>query len=135
MLIVSFNPWKGDALDALCVGELAGVVGADAPVLLLRAMGRGEHCRTRFDRYGFPRGCLLRQKRVHGFMTGDLVRADVPKGKHAGVHVGRVAVRASGSFRVGSADGIGWRYCRLLQRADGYEYHLESRSLALLPHS
>jgi hypothetical protein len=38
---------------------------------------------------------------IGGFQTGDMVRAEVPKGKHAGIHVGRVAVRASGSFRVG----------------------------------
>jgi len=61
-------------------------------------------------------------KHVHGFATGDLVRAELPAGKHAGVHIGRVAVRASGSFRVGTVDGISWRHCRLLQRADGYEY-------------
>jgi hypothetical protein len=40
----------------------------------------------------------------------------------AGVHVGRVRVRRSGSFRIGKIDGISWRHCRLLQRTDGYEY-------------
>jgi hypothetical protein len=44
--------------------------------------------------------------------------------KRAVVHHGRVAVRASGSFRVGSVDGINARYCRLVQRADGYEMGL-----------
>ena len=62
---------------------------------------------------------------MRGFSTGDLVRADVPaRLKTAGVHVGRVAVRASGSFRVGKVDGINAKYCLLLQRADGYEYGL-----------
>jgi hypothetical protein len=64
----------------------------------------------------------MRQKRVHGFQTGDLVRAEVLREKLAGVYVGRVTVRRSGSFRVGRKDGISWRYCQLLQRADGYEY-------------
>jgi hypothetical protein len=59
---------------------------------------------------------------VHGFQTGDLVRAEVPQGKRAGVHIGRVTVRRNGSFRVGKNDGISWRRCRLLQRADGYAY-------------
>lgn len=125
---------KTHAIDALCVGELAGVSGAAVPVLMVRAMGRGEHCRTRFDSYGLPRGYLLRHKRMHGFMTGELVRADVPKGRYAGVHIGRVAVRASGSFRVGTTDGIGWRYCRRLQLADGYAYD-QRGSPTLPPHS
>lgn len=33
-------------------------------------------------------------------MTGDLVRAVVPKGKKTGTHVGRVAVRKTGSFNI-----------------------------------
>jgi hypothetical protein len=75
-------------------------------VLAIRAMGRGRRQRTRLDAHGFPRGYLLRQKRVHGFQRGDLVRAEVPAGKHAGVHLGRVAIRASGAFRVRLVDGI-----------------------------
>jgi hypothetical protein len=39
----------------------------------------------------------MHNKRVHGFQTGDMVRADVAKGKKAGIHVGRLAVRACGS--------------------------------------
>jgi hypothetical protein len=51
------------------------------------------------------------------------VRASVPEPlKTAGRHVGRVAVRASGSFRVGKTDGINAKYVSLLQRRDGYEY-------------
>jgi len=113
---------KTHALDALCVGEVAAVFGWEIPVLGIRALGRGQRCRTNVDAHGFPRGYRMRFKTVHGFRTGDLVRAAVPNGKRAGVHVGPVAVRLSGSFRVGSADGISWRYCRLLQRTDGYTY-------------
>lgn len=113
---------KTHALDALCVGDMAGVSGANAPVLEITAQGRGQRCRTNVDAYGFPRGYRLRSKTVHGFRTGDLVCAAVPKGKYTGVHIDPVVVRASGSFRVGKADGIAWRYCRLLQRADGYGY-------------
>jgi hypothetical protein len=72
-------------------------------------------------------------KRVRGFQTGDMVRAEVPKGARKGVHVGRVAVRVTGSFTIGNADGINARYCKLLHRADGYSYaqgFLSSRATA-----
>jgi hypothetical protein len=113
---------KTHALDALCVGEVAKVGRAQQPVLHIRGVGRGVRCRTNVDAQGFPRGYKMRQKRVQGFQTGDLVRAEVPQGRWAGVHVGRVVVRRSGSFRIGQADHISWRYCQLWQRADGYEY-------------
>jgi hypothetical protein len=54
--------------------------------------------------------------------TGDMVRAEVPPGEKAAIHVGRVAVRASGSFRVGDADGINAKFCKPLHRADGHGY-------------
>src|SRR5271157_755216 len=70
-------------------------------------------------------------RRVHGFRTGDIVRAIVPGGKRAGTHTGRVAVRTSGNFNVsatsGTVQGIGWRYCQLLHCADGYAYSFESK--------
>ncbi|ABE47306.1 hypothetical protein Bpro_5452 (plasmid) [Polaromonas sp. JS666] len=73
---------------------------------------------------------LMRGKRVQGFGTGDMVRAEVPKGVKAGVHVGRVAVRASGSFNIqthqggisGVVQGISHKHCRVTQRNDGYGY-------------
>jgi hypothetical protein len=66
------------------------------------------------------------------------VRAVVPKGKRAGVHVGRVLVRASGSFDISTArgrqSGISYRHCRIVQRADGYAYTTR-KERALPPHS
>jgi 5-methylcytosine-specific restriction endonuclease McrA len=114
---------KTHANDALCVGEIAGVTLGRLKTLRIKATGRGEHCRTNWTAEGFPRGYKMRQKQVRGFKTGDVVRAEVPPPlKTAGTHLGRVAVRASGSLRVGSVDGINARYCVLVQRADGYEY-------------
>jgi hypothetical protein len=110
------------ALDAACVGEVAALSGWDIPTLAIKADGRGAYCRTNVNGAGFPRGYYTRNKMIGGFQTGDMVRAEVPKGKHAGIHVGRVAVRATGSFRVGRADGINWKHCRILQRSDGYSY-------------
>ncbi|WP_246265328.1 RNA-guided endonuclease IscB [Acrocarpospora pleiomorpha] len=130
---------KSHTLDALHVGELENVTSWPSVVLAVKATGRGMYCRTRTDAYGFPRLRLPRTKTVRGFQTGDLVRANVPTGKKAGVHAGRVAVRATGSFNVatrhGTVQGIHHRHVRLLQRADGYGYatHSEARHSAASP--
>jgi 5-methylcytosine-specific restriction endonuclease McrA len=118
---------KTHALDALCVGDLAGIKPGRLKTLAIRASGRGDHCRTNWTKHGFARGYKMRQKHVHGFKTGDRVRATVPaKLETAGTHVGRVQVRKSGSFslktRDRDIDGINARYIRLIQRADGYDY-------------
>ncbi len=123
-----FGIGKAHTLDALCVGNLAGVDRGRQRTLSIAALGRGRYQRTLVDGSGFPRGYLMRQKRVRGFSTGDLVRAVVPPHlKTRGIHMHRVAVRATGSFRVGKVDGINAKYCRLLQRSDGYEYTLKER--------
>jgi len=124
---------KCHAYDALCVGastpdELAGL---GQPVFAMRACGRGSYQRSLVDAYGFPQGKPRpRQKRHFGFQTGDLVRAQVPKGKYAGNWTGRVAVRSRPCFALRahgqSLDGIHPKYLRLLQRGDGYAYELAS---------
>ena len=117
---------KAHALDAVCVGKVDVVTDCDKPTLTLKCTGRGSYQRTRLNQYGFPRGYLMRTKRVKGFATGDLVRAEVPKGKKTGTHRGRVAVRATGSFNIQTGtevvQGISHRHCQVLQRADGYGY-------------
>jgi hypothetical protein len=66
----------------------------------------------------------MRARPVRGFQTGDIVHAIVPGGDKAGVIIGRVAIRASGRFNVqttgGVVEGKAWRYCRVLDHADGY---------------
>jgi 5-methylcytosine-specific restriction endonuclease McrA len=117
---------KAHALDAACVGEVDAVTGWKVPVLRIQCTGRGSYQRTRLTKHGFPRGYLTRSKSAFGFQTGDLVRAVVAAGKKAGTYIGRVAIRASGSFDIQSAtglvQGIHHRFCTLLQRADGYGY-------------
>ena len=117
---------KTHALDAACVGDVSTIEGWQTPTLALKCTGRGSYQRTRLNKYGFPRGYLMRTKGTKGFRTGDLVRAHVPSGKKAGVHTGRVAIRASGSFNIQTGtevvQGIGHHYCRVLQRGDGYGY-------------
>ncbi len=119
---------KTHCLDAACIGRIDSLERWRCPIWQIKATGRGAYCRTRLTRYGFPRGYLMRQKSVHGFQTGDRVCAVVPSGKKVGEYAGRVAVRASGSFNIqtpqGVVQGIHHSYCRLLQRGDGYGYHL-----------
>jgi hypothetical protein len=69
--------------------------------------------------------------------TGDLVRAVVPTtSTKAGVYVGRLAVRATGSCNITTSAGVVQAihvcYCEPLHRADGYTYQKgEARFLPL----
>ncbi|MBO0860329.1 MAG: hypothetical protein J2P21_18005 [Chloracidobacterium sp.] len=51
-------------------------------------------------------------------------------GKKTEIHVGRVAVRASGSFNIqtvtGVVRGINSKRCKLIRRGDGYSYGYRS---------
>jgi 5-methylcytosine-specific restriction endonuclease McrA len=115
-------------VDAACVGkstpEHLHIKGISP--LLITANGHGKRQMCRMDRYGFPRTGAKQAKYVHGFQTGDLVKAIVPAGKKVGVHVGRVAVRSTGSFNITTKEetvqGISHRYCMVLHRCDGYSY-------------
>jgi 5-methylcytosine-specific restriction endonuclease McrA len=120
-------------LDATCVGastpetiQVEGVIP-----LLIRALGHGNRQMCGTDEHGFPIRHRKRQKKHYGYQTGDLVRALVPKGIYAGVHVGRVAARATGSFdittSVGKAQGILSTYCRPIHQSDGYSYRKGER--------
>jgi 5-methylcytosine-specific restriction endonuclease McrA len=117
---------KSHALDAVCVGDTARIAHWNIPILAIKCTGRGSYQRTRLDKYGFPRGYLLRQKAVHGFQTGDQVTANVTKGKKTGIYKGRVAIRASGFFNIttatGVVQGISHKHCQLIARNDGYGY-------------
>lgn len=120
---------KTHALDALCVGASTpdATRRVAQPTLSITCKGRGRYRRTLPDKHGFPRAYLMRQKAVHGFQTGDIVRATVPKGKYAGSHLGVVSVRARGSFVVRGPKGTlcetPHTNCQRIQRFDGYSYH------------
>ena len=122
-------------LDAVCVGkstpETLNIDGMQP--LQIKAMGRGQRQMCDTDKYGFRRkkkdGTFTSPKtvkRVHGFQTGDVVKAVVPKGKSQGTHIGRLAsVRASGSFSIKAKSGMvssNYKYCEVIQHADGYNY-------------
>lgn len=65
----------------------------------LKPQGAAAIC-SRLNRFGFPRGYLMRPKTVKGFQAGDLVKAEVAICKKAGVHVGRVVIRKTGNFNI-----------------------------------
>lgn len=123
---------KTHALDAACTGTVSKLQNWQVPTQQISCTGRGSYQRTRVDRFGFPRGVLLRQKKVHGFQTGDQITSSVPSGKKKGCYAGRVAIRNSGYFNIqtpnGVIQGIKSKYCQLVQHADGYHYldHLPS---------
>jgi 5-methylcytosine-specific restriction endonuclease McrA len=125
---ISQNYPKTHWLDAVCVGESGADVFVSDSIrpLLIQAMGRGSRQMCRMDKYGFPRTKPKQFKRVKGFQTGDMVKAVVTSGKKIGTYIGRVAVRASGSFNIKTSSetiqGIGYKYCQLMQRGDGYAY-------------
>ena len=135
-------------IDAACVGASTPQMLETKSIspLSITATGHGSRqiCSLRspttssygrVEKYGFPRTKAKQFKRVHGFQSGDMVKAIVPNGKKAGTYIGRVSVRASGSFNIktanGTVQGISHRHCRLFQRADGYSY--EERGTAFPP--
>ena len=101
---------KTQYYDAVCVGtSLPKTV--DVPFVECHtAVGRGNRQIAGVDEYGFPFRWRERKKVHHGFQTGDIVTADVPKGKYKGIRQGRVAVRATGYFDI--KNGIGKRSCQ-----------------------
>lgn len=113
--------------DALSVGEIPTKFNfLTDKILLISAKGRGSRQMCRMDRFGFPRTSPKGSKSVKGFQTGDIVKAVVPSGLKKGEYLGRVAVRSNGYFNIevnrDLIQGIGHKYCRIVQRNDGYSY-------------
>jgi len=114
---------KAHWIDAACVGESGGAVKLSAThrSLLIKATGRQSRQMTRPDQYGFPRTAAKISSTAYGFKTGDLVQAIVPRGKHAGTHVGRVAIRKRPSFALKGFD-VHPKYLKMLHHSDGDSY-------------
>jgi 5-methylcytosine-specific restriction endonuclease McrA len=115
-------------IDAACIGETGRKVfvsNACTP-LHIRATGHGNRQLCLMNKHGFPRSRAATSGRVLGFATGDMVVAKVPRGKNSGTHIGRIAIRASGSFNItetgGVIQGIWHKHCRIVMRKDGYFY-------------
>ena len=117
-------------LDAACVGKSTPKTLQITGVrpLLITANGHGCRQMCRMNKYGFPRTGPKEAKFVKGFQTGDMVKACVTSGKKVGIYVGRVAVRATGSFNITTTketvQGISFKYCQTIHRMDGYSYQV-----------
>ena len=121
--------------DALSVGNTANYKFLTDKVLQISAKGRGSRQMCRMDSYGFPRTSAKASKSVKGFQTGDIVKAIVPTGLKQGEYLGKVAVRSSGYFdiqtKTKTIQGVGYRYCHIVQRSDGYSYDYKERDFLL----
>ena len=122
--------------DALSVGEIPTKFNfLTDKILQISAKGRGSRQMCRMDSYGFPRTSAKASKSVKGFQTGDIVKAVVPTGSKQGEYLGRVAVRSRGFFDIKTKSNlvkdIGYKFCRLLQRNDGYSYNYKERDFLL----
>jgi 5-methylcytosine-specific restriction endonuclease McrA len=124
---------KAHWIDAACVGtstsadlQFAGIVP-----LLITATGHGNRQKCNVNELGIACSKPKGGKSVKGYRTGDIVRAVVTTGSKQGIYVGRVLVRASGSFdirtRSGRVQGISHRFCTPVHRCDGYSYKIGVR--------
>jgi len=119
---------KAHWLDAACVGSSTPPMLQANEIVPLRIRANGHGCRQLclMNKHGFPRTKPKQAKRIKDYQTGDIVKAVVRKGTKIGTYVGRVAVRATGSFnvttRAGTVEGISHRFCKTLHHRDGYSY-------------
>jgi 5-methylcytosine-specific restriction endonuclease McrA len=115
-------------LDATCVGTSTPEILdlGEARPLLIAATGYASRQKCNVNKVGFPCSRPKGKRKVKGFQTGDIIRAAVTSGTKQGIYVGRVLVRASGSFDIqtkqGRVQGISHRFCNLVHRCDGYSY-------------
>lgn len=112
--------------DALSVGDVANYKFLTDKVLQISAKGRGSRQMCSMNKFGFPRTSAKASKSVKGFQTGDMVKAIVSTGSKQGEYLGKVAVRSKGSFNIQTRtqviQGVGYKYCHIIQRCDGYLY-------------
>jgi len=121
-------------LDAACVGAStpASLHTAQVFPLLIKATGHGHRRMCNPSEIGLPLSHRQRHKRYFGYQTGDLVRAVVPETLACrGTHVGRIAVRARGTFTISTKGGkvtdVPYRFCTPIGRTTGYSYQTGAR--------
>ena len=126
---------KDHWIDAACIGQSGNniIIPKNLIPINIKAVGRGSRQMCLMNKFGFPRTKPKKKGHCFNFKTGDLIKAIVTKGKKEGTYIGRLAVRTSGNFNIstknGIVQGINYRYCRLLQKNDGYHYSNHTNQL------
>ncbi|MEQ9622183.1 RNA-guided endonuclease IscB [Coleofasciculus chthonoplastes] len=111
-------------LDAACVGITEMLHLLTDRILKVKATGTGGRQRCQTDKFGYPvKHRPLRP--IFGFCTGDIVRADVPKGKYKGTFTARICPMSDGrgEFVIDKKRrSTRLDYCTPIHRKDGYSY-------------
>lgn len=117
---------KDHWIDAACVGDSGIDVSLDPNMqfLVIKAFGHGIRQMCITDKYGFPKKYRPKERTYMGYKTGDIVLANVPKGKNKGIHIGRIAIRHRPSFLLNGVGDVHPKYLTLLQKNDGYGYQI-----------
>ena len=127
---VNNNLPKDHWIDAACVAINDGKITVSSKLkpLTITKQRRNNRQMTLMNKYGFPRTKAKgSSKKVFGFMTGDIVKANVSSGKYKGIHLGKVAVRLTGYFDIKKENSPPFTTnklnCKLIHHFDGYSYN------------
>lgn len=115
--------------DASCVGRSTpnNLEIRTKSLLVIQSCGRGSHCRTNTDKYGFPKAYLPRKKIFDGFTSGNMCIGMAKSGKYKDKRIiGKISV--SGNNCMFYKDGkyiasIKQECCKNIHLKDGYGYN------------
>ena len=127
---INNNLPKDHWIDAACVAINDGKITVSSKLkpLTITKQRRNNRQMTLMNKYGFPRTKAKgSSKKIFGFMTGDIVKANVSSGKYKGIHLGKVAVRLTGYFDIKKENSPPFTTnklnCKLIHHFDGYSYN------------
>ncbi len=121
---MQFGLPKAHWIDAACVGSVQTIKLITTRILKVKARGFGGRQRCQTDKFGYPQKHRPLRP-ILGFSTGDIVRADVPKGKYAGTFTARVCPMSHGygEFVIDNKRrSIKLEYLTPVHQKDGYDY-------------
>jgi len=110
-------------IDAACVGKSGEEIKMPSWIkpLHIKAFGHGSRQKCRTDKYGFPKSYVSKEKYFMGYQTGDIVKANILKGKYKGYYIGRIAIRHQPKFSLNGFN-VHPKYLKIIQHNDGYGY-------------
>jgi 5-methylcytosine-specific restriction endonuclease McrA len=131
---IKLNLPKTHYFDAVSVGYFTNKFRSfkTNTILSVHSKGRGSRYRSRINKFGFPIKSMPKTKIICGFISGDLIKAIIPKGKYKGTHLGFCSMRSTGRADIKNsrgvilAAGINSIFFKVIQRFDGYSYQQEN---------